>query len=457
MINKVKAYIKKYNLIDAGVHIVIGVSGGADSICLLYVLKELSKEYGCILEAVHVNHMIRGKEADADERYVGKCCEELGIPLQIYSKDIIGMAKEAGITVEEAGRLYRYSVFKEVAGEDGLIAIAHHRNDLVETMLFNMARGSNLRGISGIEPKRDNIIRPLLGVSREEIEEYLSIRGIDYCIDRTNSCVDYSRNRIRHNIVPELEKLNEEAVSHISRLAEVSKAYVDFVDRLADKAYKLCVKEGEAKVNIDVELLKEQEDIIISEVVYKAIVYMSGRAKDIEHIHVTKVCDLMYKTSGKRIDLPYNLQAFREYNYIAIVKKQEDKANLSVDILESGLVYIDDNSFLEVKIFDNYEGYIFPKNVYTKAFDYDRIKDVFQARYPREEDYLVIDKAGHKKKLSRYFIDEKVPDRIRNSTHILAVDNHVIWIIGGRVSEAFKIDDSTRHIVEISYKNTKEE
>ncbi len=457
MINKVRAYIEKYNLIHSGAHIVIGVSGGADSICLLYVLEELSKEYGCILEAVHINHMIRGEEADADERYVGKCCEELGIPLQIYSKDIIGMAKEAGVTVEEAGRLYRYSVFREVAGENGLIAIAHHRNDLVETILFNMVRGSNLRGISGIEPKRDNIIRPLLGVSREEIEEYLKTREIDYCIDRTNSCVDYSRNRIRHNIIPELEKLNEEAVSHISRLAEASRAYVDFVDKLADKAYRLCVKEDEDKVYIDVELLSGQEDIIVSEVVYKAIVYMSGKAKDIEHIHVSKVCELVHKASGKRIDLPYKLQAFREYKYIAIVKKQGDRTNLSVDILEAGLVYIDNNSFLEVKIFDNYDGYIFPKNIYTKAFDYDKIKDVFQARYPREGDYLVIDGKGHKKKLSRYFIDEKVPDRIRNTTHILAVDNCVIWIIGGRVSEAFKIDDSTRHIVEISYNNTKEE
>ena len=208
MIEKVRKYIKQYDMLMPGDTVVAGVSGGADSLCLLFMLKEFAKEMPLQLAVVHVNHGIR-EEATEDAAYVKQICEELDVPFFLKEADVEGIAKSQGISTEEAGRNVRYEAFSEVLGEHftaGKIAVAHNANDRAETMLFHLFRGTGLTGLSGIKPVRGQIIRPLLCLSREEIEQYLVKKEIAFCIDRTNNEDTYTRNKIRHHILPFAEE-----------------------------------------------------------------------------------------------------------------------------------------------------------------------------------------------------------------------------------------------------------
>lgn len=208
-------YIRKYHMFDGISHCVCGVSGGADSVSLLTVLARHRAELGIDIHVVHINHMIRGEAADGDQSYVETLCGEYGVTCDSYRIDVRKLAEQAGQTVEEAGRHARYDAFDRMraryADEGCVIAVAHNRNDVAETVLFNMARGTGMGGIKGIAPVRDHIVRPLLGSDRSHIEEYLDRKGIRYCTDATNNEDDYTRNKIRHRILPLMNEINGQA------------------------------------------------------------------------------------------------------------------------------------------------------------------------------------------------------------------------------------------------------
>ena len=214
----VEKFIRKYNMLQSGDCVIAGVSGGADSVCMLLILHELSESMGFSVRAVHLNHMIRGDEADRDEAFVAELCDRINVPLKSFRRNVPEIAAEEGLSSEEAGRKIRYQLFEEAADDAQKefkrvrIAVAHNRDDLAETVIFNMARGSSLKGLTGIRPVRDDIIRPILFAGRNEIEDYLAEKGESYCTDSTNLGDDYSRNRIRHVIIPALKELNAGAV-----------------------------------------------------------------------------------------------------------------------------------------------------------------------------------------------------------------------------------------------------
>ena len=204
MLDKVITYIEENELIQKKDRIVVGVSGGADSVCLFSVLLELQKKYELELFVVHVHHGIRGEEADKDEQFVENLAKKHQIPYYCFWKNIPVLSKKRGLTEEEAGRIVRYEAFYEVLKKVNAtkIAVAHNQNDCAETVLFQLFRGSGLKGMCGIFPKRDEIIRPLLGVDRKAIEAYLMQKGQAYCTDRTNLEEEYTRNKIRLSILP---------------------------------------------------------------------------------------------------------------------------------------------------------------------------------------------------------------------------------------------------------------
>ena len=224
---KIKNYIKQNNMVTRGDKVLAGISGGADSTCLLYVLSHLKEQMGFELCVVHVNHGIR-QEAQEDAVYVEKICKQLMIPFFLRTEDVPLIACREGLTEEEAGRSVRYAVFEELADKvcATKIAVAHNRNDLAETMLLNLFRGTGVHGAGAIRPVRGRIIRPLLDTERTEIEEYLRKKGISYQTDKTNLEDDHTRNRIRHHILPYAQQeINNRAVQHLARAAqEISEA-----------------------------------------------------------------------------------------------------------------------------------------------------------------------------------------------------------------------------------------
>ena len=256
MDQKVRKYVQDQHMIEKTDRVLAGVSGGADSICLLFVLLELQKELGFELRAVHVNHQIRGADADSDQEYVETVCKEQGIDLVVYKEDVPKYAEKHKLTEEEAGReVRRFAFLRQMELWGGTkIALAHHRNDNVETLIFHLCRGTGLAGLAGIAPADGPWIHPLLCVDRKEIESYLEKRGISYCTDETNLDIRYTRNRIRQKILPYLEQyINRESVQHMARTMEEMTGVKAYVEREVERYAGECVSEVSGGV-----MLKEE-------------------------------------------------------------------------------------------------------------------------------------------------------------------------------------------------------
>jgi len=228
----VRETIARHDMIQAGDTVTAGLSGGADSVCLLLVLNELSRQMKFTLRAVHVNHCLRGDESERDERFCERLCERLEIPLSVFRVNVTEYAEESGKSTEEAARVLRYEAFEKSAC-GGKIATAHNKNDNAETVLFNIVRGTGIKGLGGIPYVRGNIVRPLLDVSRSEIEAFLKESGQEYVTDSTNLTEDYSRNKLRRSVIPQLEKINPDAADAICRLSLLAEEDEALLDKLS--------------------------------------------------------------------------------------------------------------------------------------------------------------------------------------------------------------------------------
>ena len=241
---KVFAYIKKHRMLQDGDRVVVGVSGGADSVCLLFLLLEWQKENPLDIAVVHVNHGIRA-EAGEDARYVETICADRNLPFFLTQVDVRDRARREKSSEEEAGRRTRYEAFDKVAAEWGAtkIAVAHNSNDRSETQLFHLFRGSGIRGLASILPVRERIIRPILCLERSEIEEFLAQLKIPYCKDATNDGDDYTRNRIRHHILPYAEQnIVKGCVAHMNQTAELLAETEDYLTQQTAEAAGRCVR-----------------------------------------------------------------------------------------------------------------------------------------------------------------------------------------------------------------------
>lgn len=461
MINKVKQYIDHYKMLEKGDQIIVGVSGGADSVCLFHVLLELQKEYGLTLFVIHVNHGIRGEEAFRDEEYVRELCRKEKVSFTAVYKDIPLLAKEGGMSLEEAGRKARYEVFNQYlsAYKCNKIAIAHNKNDNAETILFHMFRGSALRGLTGISPVRDNIIRPLLCLERWEIEAYLQERKIPYLNDSTNFALDYSRNKIRLEILKEAQAVNKKAVSNIARAAESLTEVRGFIEKSAQKAAeRILIEKDKSSILLKAEELAAEDVVIQKEVVRKAFYLLGESLKDVEAVHVEAVLGLLDKQAGKRVNLPYGITAAREYHHIelAIEKSGAKEAAGTGEFTEGRQLLVPgitplfkNGKALHATLIDYKKNMIIPQSICTKWFDYDKIKDTVLIRFRKQGDYLCIDGKDGTKKLKSFLIDEKIPRQERDILPLLADGSHIMWIIGSRISEAYKIDENTKRILQI--------
>ena len=473
-VEKVKNYINHHNLFPAPGGIVVGLSGGADSVALLLLLRSLYGDDGAYpLFAVHVHHGIRGAEADADAEFVRALCERLGVPLVIRYVNAPAYAREKGLSEEEAGRELRYGVFEEVRAERNAlyIAVAHNQNDVCETVLFHMSRGSNLRGLTGIPARRDSVNRPLLCLTRQEIESYLSACGESYCTDSTNADTAYDRNRIRHTVLPELAEVNSAAVTHIAELAENLREIDLFLDVLAgERAREACTyinDEKEKGVMLDIPGLMSLPRVLRSRVIYEAIAQVCGAKKDITARHVEACLKLCEGETGKEVCLPYALTAQRRYDRLYIFREEDMEKSKSFHIsLTLPGEYELPNGYVLTLAFTDKKTDGFEKNIYTKFFDYDKMKSTLSApvegqetvplcvRNPEAEDFLIFSTGGERKKLSRIFIDAKIDRDKRAGWPVVACGSEILWAVGLRGSEAYRITDDTKQILTMEYRKT---
>ena len=458
---RVRAFAEKNRIFDACSLVVAGISGGGDSMAMLDLLQRMQKEYGYELRVVHVNHGIRGEEAERDQKLVEKICNDRGICFQAYVYDVPALSVQWKNGLEEAGRKVRKESFcKEMEKADGvdsgrkMIALAHNKNDRAETMLHHLCRGTGLRGLSPMKPRKDGIIRPVLCLERREIDEYLKERQIPCALDSTNLEDEYTRNRIRHHLIPVLEsEINERAVSHMTETAElIGQAETYLSEQGKSLAEKARTKE---KCFLFEDDFFKKEEILQKYAIREAIEQLAGHCRDLSMLHIKKVIDLYGSRTGTMISLPFAILAERTYEGIRLsVKKKETKKEKNEYRLpvpgEMECMY----GKFETKIFAWSDQKICEKK-YTKWLDYDKIKYDISVRTRREGDYLIVNSAGQRKKISRCMIDEKIPRELRDEIPLAAVGNEILWLVGGRINERYKITSETKNVLEIKYQGGK--
>lgn len=308
MKNKVIDTIKKYNLIELEDKIVLGVSGGPDSISMLNILNEIKEELNFEIYVAHINHMIR-EEAEDDEKYVQSYCEKNNIHFFAKRIDVKQVANNMKTGTEEAGRKIRYDFFEEVMQKVGAnkIAIAHNKNDKIETIIMNLLRGSGTSGLKGIEPVRDNkYIRPLIECERQEIEQYCEENNLNPRIDKTNFENDYTRNKIRNIIIPYIKKeFNPNIIETINRLSQVATEESDYIDRQTSKIYQdLLIERNQNQIVLKLKEFNEQEKVIKSRIILLATKQLMGSTQGIEKIHIEDIIKLCSNNIGNKFLTP---------------------------------------------------------------------------------------------------------------------------------------------------------
>lgn len=438
--------------------LIAGISGGADSVCLLFVLLELQKNLGFSLEAVHVNHRLRGSDADGDEAFVAELCREHAVPCTIYHKNVESIAKKRKQSLEEAGRVVRRQAFFETMKTRGgtKIVTAHHKNDNAETLLMNLARGSGLRGLGGISPVNGAVIRPLLCVEREEIESYLHDRGIGWRTDASNADDAYTRNRVRNHVIPFLqEEVNARAVAHMNETAEQLQMIRQYMDRQVDAAWETCVRTEEAQTELLEESYRQVDAALGRMLIRRCIVRAAACEKDITLTHVTLVEELFQHQVGRKLDLPYHTRVQRTYRGISFAKKREvpGKKQEAVLLKIPGVTEIPWlNMTICCTFIENTEEFLrnsVPQKTYTKCMDYDIIKDDLFVRTRESGDYIVIRKQGGTQKIKNYFINEKIPADKRDTIPLIAQGKEILWIVGHRMSSSYQIGEQTKRVLQI--------
>lgn len=466
--NKVFSYLERHGMISPGQKILAGVSGGADSVCLLFVLWEYAKTAPVTLTAVYVDHGLRA-EAGEDGAYVEELCRRLGVPFYLKKADVRGFAARTGKSLEEAGRELRYELFGQTAREAGAhrVAVAHSQNDRAETMLFHLFRGSALKGLCGILPTRGEIIRPLLCLEREEIEAYLRAREIPWRTDATNQEDVYTRNRIRHYILPFAEsQVCRGAVSHMCKAAELLQETEDYLERQTQEAAERLtesIRQGDGQAFLVRRAgFLELHGALQKRLVHTLLSRLLPGARDITCRHVEDVLALFTKGENPSLSLPFGVRAQRSYEEVLLWREESgEKKPLFLwrevelpggETSQPFIFGLGDGSEMEFCVFFAKKYEKVPRNEYTKWFDCDKIIKPLVLRRRQAGDYLTIaDGNGGTvhKRLKDYLITEKIPRHERGLIPVLAEGSHILWLTGYRISEAYKVDRNTKRILQV--------
>lgn len=441
--DKVLDYIKQYDMIKPGEIIGVACSGGRDSICLLHYLNSIKAELDCEVVAINVDHGIRPTSA-LDTEFVMQFCKDNQIRAYKFKGEALKVAKEEKLTVEQAARKVRYGVFETVI-KKGLvdkIALAHHQNDQAETVLLNIIRGAGLNGARGMEPVRDGVyIRPLLNTPREEIMSYIDEYSLEYVEDETNQDTTYARNYIRNIIMPALRKQFKAVDKNIVNFSKICATDDDYINSQIDLGLLIETKDY-TKIPLT---YFYQNESIINRVLMRVLARFTHQ--DIERKHLKMIREFAVEANnGSTINLPMKIKVSKEYEYITI--GQFKKKNLEGEhVFKKGRTILDGYGtirILESKVKTE------PK-LHQHIIDATKMPAGAVWRYRQEGDIFSPLNMGGTKKLKDYFIDKKVPQRMRDNIPVLAVGNRILLIADIEISDELKVTDDTVRFYKINY------
>ncbi len=467
---KVLAYIREKGLVSPGEKLVVAVSGGADSVCLLYILAGLKQELGIDLHIAHLNHELRGGESAADAKYVVGLAKRLDIPATVESRDVKVYQKQRRLSLEEAAREVRYDFLSTVAKEVGAlkVAVGHTGDDHIETLLMHLVRGSGINGLRGLAPTTNlkvsggslTVIRPLLCVSRQETVAYCRNNGLNPRLDVSNLSTEPLRNKVRHELVPELKKYNPQISQALMRLSRTANDDLDFIDAEAQRLMNSVFKVKKDSAVIEKEGFLALHPALQRRLLRLAIESLLGSLKDIEAGHIEDIIEALDKPAGKTIGMPFGLCFTIEYDRYILASESlllclfpalagETELNIPGRTTYSGwevkAAFISQS---EYKV--QYSG----ANDFSACFDFDRVGKKLHVRRRLPGDRFQPLGMAKPKKLNIFMIDARIPRKWRPRVPVVCSGDDILWVVGYRIDERYKVRPDTDKILRLEFKRT---
>lgn len=453
---KFKATVIKYGLIRKGDSVLIACSGGPDSVSLVHLILRIKAEYNLKIKIIHFQHRLRGRDSERDELFVRRWVKELGEQLLVKQLNVSGYARKTGTGIEQAGRELRYRWLEKISSKGifNRVALGHTLDDQAETVIGNLLRGTGSLGLAGIPPIRSltensKIIRPLLFIKRKEIEKYLKFNELSFRRDKTNIQLIFRRNRIRHRLLPLLEKYNLRIKEHLSHLADISFEENSFWMKKVEKAFPKVITKLNHQTAIDLSKLIRYNRILQ----VKLLQCFFG--EKIDFLHLRAIRDLIEdKKASGAVALPGGW-ARKEYRFLFFISGKR-----GINRAVYPLVIPGDNRFPELRItlqsrVDNRpKSFRFKKDKNWAYFDWEKLeKERFFLRFRQPGDRFQPFGVVGSKKLKKFFIDQKIPHQQRDEIPLLVTEQDILWVVGRRSSGKFKVKPDTKKVLEIAVKN----
>lgn len=442
-------FIKDFSLIEKGDRIIVALSGGPDSIFLLNFLNKYKKKYKIELAAIHINHKLRGKESDKDQKFCERVCKHLNIPLKCVLIDVKSFAKENNLSIEEAGHNIRYNEFEKYSEEINFnkIATAHNINDNAETILHRLFKNADIFSLSGIPIKRENIIRPILKINKKDIVKYLKENRIKFRTDLSNKENLYERNFIRNIIIPQLEKkINPDLNDALFNFSLSIKNIKELFDKnLVKNIINNYVQANSEEIIIDLNFISEN---YISDFLIKIIIKKIVNEKlnyNINNNDILNCLKLLKKQSGTTVELSKNNIAIKDRNQLIIRKKNQNENEEIIEITVGQKVNIN-KKILSIRKINNIK---LTKNKNVEYISADNIEPKFQLRKWRYGDVFYPLGMNKPKKVSDFLIDEKISYIQKQEQLVLLNKNKIVWLVGLRIDDRMKVKPNTKNYIEL--------
>jgi tRNA(Ile)-lysidine synthase len=463
-------FIRENNLAQAGELLIIGVSGGPDSVCLLNILNALKNELNIRLHVAHLNHQLRGAESQADAAFVARLADKLNIPATIESRNVTAYQKEKHLSLEEAAREVRYTFFAELAAKLGTkkVAVGHTASDQVETVLMHLIRGSGTRGLTGLQPETAlrpsgnplTVIRPILVLSRAETEAYCRTHGLTWRTDSSNLLPETMRNRIRLELLPFLRKYNPEIETAIIRMAAIARDDTGFIDAATQQLWRDIVKQSNGSITIDKTRFLTLPLALRRSLLRQVIAVLTGDLRNIKLSHIEDIMSIIGKGAGRRITLPEGLVF--STGYCEFTLQKENGLSAPYPPIEGNYrLNIPGETIIpgwrveaEITDRDSYGGLCPDEGRLTTFFDFDKTGEELTVRERKPGDRFVPLGMIGMKTVAEFLIDDKVPRVERPYIPVVESKNQIVWLAGVRIDERVKVTENTKKVLRLKFERT---
>ena len=464
---RILGFIQENQLLSGQHYLLVAVSGGPDSVCLLHILVKLREALGISLHIAHLNHQLRGAESEADANYVAGLAYRLDIPATIEQRDVKAYQAQQRLSLEEAAREVRYTFLAQLAESIGAdrAAVGHTADDHIETILMHLIRGTGTRGLRGLQPSRRwqpsknglTIIRPLLPITRQETADYCRNHRLLPRIDTSNLSLSPLRNRIRHQVIPLLESYNPRVAEALARTARIAVDDLAFFNQEIDRLWDKIIQKQGSTITLDKKGVLELPSALKRYLLRRVIEDLSGNLKDIETRHIEEIIDALAKPTGKRLNLPGGLIFTIDYNQYLIGPKLAALSPFPILDAEFTLKFPGETALpgwrIEATIIRR-EQMTAQEEQFTAYFDPAKTGDKLLVRPRRPGDRFQPLGMSQPKKLGEYMIDAKIPAAWRQRIPLVCSPRYIIWVVGWRIDQRVKVSDTGKPVLCLKFERS---